>query len=96
MRYTPHAYEEVVPELMNEWEEQFATAVGGPFRGMNLNKVDGGWLLVVKTHSQSKGPLVAFFGGRCVGDCFAQLFYDMHHDGGIKWKVDRYVKKVDA
>lgn len=96
MKYTPHAFEELLPRLMDEFEEQFASAVGGPFAGLTIQPgKESGWLLVVKTRSAQRGPLVAFIGGVDVGACFHQLIYDMHHGDGIRWKLDNYVKRVD-
>jgi len=79
-------------ESLSQLEEQFAWATGAPLRGLNCYQTEGGWLLVVKTLSQQRGALVAFYGGATLAQCASQLHYDLYHNPGITWKQDKYAK----
>lgn len=70
--------------------EALAADSGAPINGVKFHRTEGGWLLVVKTTSASRGALVCFYGGQTIEDCFEQLIYDVYHKPGIKWKADKY------
>lgn len=88
----PRDWTEDFERVFGELEDQFAWATTAPLQGMNMYKTEGGWLLVVKTKSASRGALVCFYGGATLGDCASQLAYDFHHNPGITWKPDKYAK----
>mgnify|MGYP001478578029 CR=1 FL=1 len=87
---TPHDWVLQATQVMDEWQEQVSYYTGAPVDGFSISQGADGYLLVVRTHSASKGPLVCFYGGRIVGDCFAAFLYDITHGNGPKWKEDRY------
>lgn len=80
--------------LDGEWSivEEVAYATGAPLRGLNFQRTDGGWLLVVKTLSHQRGALVAFFGGETPEDCLALFLSTANSQPGVNWKPDRYAK----
>lgn len=88
----PADWERSFVDSMAQLQQQFAWATGAPLRGMNAYATDGGWLLVVKTFSQQRGALVAFYGGESLATCAEQLTYDLYHNPGITWKQDKYAK----
>lgn len=88
----PNDWAQSFEEGMAQLEEQFSWATGAPLRGLNAYKTEGGWLLVVKTASVQRGALVSFYGGERLADCASQLIYDLYHNPGITWKVDKYAK----
>jgi len=70
--------------------EALAADTGAPINGMKIHRTEGGWLLVVKTVSKSRGALVCFYGGATIEDCYEQLLYDVYHQPGVKWRADKY------
>jgi hypothetical protein len=85
-------FEETFADVIGQLEQEFAWGTGAELRGFNLYKTEGGWLLVLKTLSQQRGRLVAFYGGATAVQCCEQLMYDLHHAPGVTWKQDKYAK----
>ena len=69
--------------------DQFvALYTGYRYVGHNINRQGDGWLMVVKVDS-ADGPLVTFFGGDRLLDCYRRAWWGIYK-GGATWAADRY------
>jgi hypothetical protein len=73
-----------------EWYEWVVADTGAPVHEIRLKKTDGGWMLLLKARSATRGALVVIVGGKTIEDCHNTLAYAMTHEPGVKWKPDRY------
>lgn len=83
--------QEALTAVMETLGEHFAYETGAPLMGFTCNKVDGGWLLIVRTKSVQRGRLVAFFGGATLADCWEHLWQVVNTNPGINWKPDKFL-----
>lgn len=72
-------------------QEEIAYLTGAAVTGLNFQKREEGWLLVVKSFSHSRGGrVVAFFGGDSPEDCLETLAQVATSRSGVQWKQDLY------
>lgn len=77
-------------DFLQGWYDDLVTLSSAPIHEVKLTAVEGGWLLMLKARSASRGALVCFYGGETVGDCVDKLHYDLTHRPGVRWKPDRF------
>lgn len=86
----PKSVQDYTVACMQGIVEEFAWHTNAPLRGLNFQKTDGGWLLVVKTYSVQRGALVAFCGGATPADALQNMWNQVNTREGLGWKEDKY------
>lgn len=75
-------------QFLYEMEEDLAWSHGAVYRGHTIRKQKGGYLLILRVQLKGK-PLVGFYGGESIVDCWRKVYDDLHRKETF-WRPDRY------